>query len=235
MRDFHIYLINPFDSPKISMACLLAFSSDHVQRMVSGSPVLFAARITATNAALTGVSNSFTDDETKLGLRKSRKLAKQNFREALPKSVGKLAVAVEGKFGEGSPEFEECFPHGRAVFSVVTDDKLVNELQAMLNGLQNHGAALGGTVVADATALLVGWNAVFSPSETATGAKATTQTAKNAARQALQLELFKNLLTIALNFPEQPAQLDVFMQESLLEPHTQSPADPAPTPPTPGP
>lgn len=54
-----------------------------------------------------------------------------------------------------------------------------------------------------------GWNAVYAPSETSSGAKTTTQAAKNAARSALQLELFKNLLTIALNFPRQPDQLDI--------------------------
>jgi hypothetical protein len=77
----------------------------------------------------------------------------------------------------------------------------------------NHQAQLDAQVVPDATALLAGWNAVYAPSETSSGAKTTTQAAKNAARLALQLELFKNLLTIALNFPRQPDQLDIYAAE----------------------
>jgi hypothetical protein len=46
----------------------------------------------------------------------------------------------------------------------------------------------------------------------------------------LQLELFKNLLTIALNFPRQPDQLDIYMQPSLLADHPQQ-TIPKPTPP----
>jgi hypothetical protein len=41
------------------------------------------------------------------------------------------------------------------------------------------------------------------------------------------------LLTIALNFARQPAQLDLYMQQSLLEDHPAEP--PAPPPPPPGP
>jgi hypothetical protein len=238
MIDLHRFLTNPFDDPGISLAELLAFSTDHLQRLTATDPALFAARIPGTSAALEVVGSAFTDDETKLALRKARKLAKNNFRAALPRNVGKLAVAVENKYGEGAAEFVECFPHGRKVFSDISDDKLVFELQTLINGVTAHAADLGAPVVAGAEGLLTGWVAVYAPSETATGAKATTQTAKNAARAALQLELFKNLLTIALKFPRQPAQLDVFMQSDLLADHPSAPVSapaPAPAPAPPGP
>lgn len=233
MKDLHYYLTNPFDDPKISMAELLAFSTDHLQRISANNPGgIFIPRLAATTTALTGVGNAFTDDETKLGLRKARKLVKDNYRIALPKSVGKLAVAVEAKFGEGAAEFVECFPHGRTVFSNCPDDEVANNLQTLINGVTNHQAQLDAQVVPDATALLAGWNAVYAPSETSSGAKTTTQAAKKAARSALQLELFKNLLTIALNFPRQPDQLDIYMQPSLLADHPQQ-TTPKPTPPPP--
>ena len=236
MKDLHYYLTNPFDDPKISMAELLAFSTDHLQRISANNPGgIFIPRLAATTTALTGVGNAFMDDETKLGLRKAQKLVKDNYRIALPKSVGKLAVAVEAKFGEGSAEFVECFPHGRTVFSNCPDDEVANNLQTLINGVTNHQAQLDAQVVPDATALLAGWNAAYAPSETSAGAKTTTQAAKNAARSALQRELFKNLLTIALNFPRQPDQLDIYMQPSLLADHPQQ-TTPKPTPlPPPGP
>jgi hypothetical protein len=230
MRDLHIYPTNPFDDPKISMAELLAFTPDHIQRMSSTNPAMFAVRITATTAALNGVSGAFTDDETKLALRKGQVQAKNAFRASLPVAVGKIAVAVEAKYGEGSVEFTECFPHGRTVFGKCPDNEVVNNLETLIAGVTALQPQLGAQSVTDATALKTGWNAVFAPSEIQTGIKTTTQAAKNAARAALQLELFKNLLTIALNFPRQPEQVDVYMQPSLLEPHTQSSTTPAPAP-----
>jgi hypothetical protein len=76
--------------------------------------------------------------------------------------------------------------------------------------------------------LHTGWNAVYAPSETATGAKTSTRDAKKAARAALALELYKNLLTLALQFPKQPDKLDLYMQLSLLGPHSPTPSTPPP-------
>jgi hypothetical protein len=232
MMDLHKFLINPFDDPGISMDELLAFTTDHLQKMTANNPGgIYSARLTATQTALTGVSSAFTDDQTKLGLRKARKQAKDAFRSTLAKKISPLALAVQAKFGEGSPEFTECFPQGRKIFSDCTDDKVANHLQTLINGVTAHQPDLGAQVVTDATALLTGWNAVYAPSESASGAKTTTEAAKAAARGALQLELFKNLLTIALNNPRLPDNLDDYMQPSLLMDHPVTPA----TPPTPSP
>ena len=237
MRDLHVYLANPFNDSKISMDELVAFSTDHLARLIANNPAaVFAARIAATTAALNGVGGAFTDDKTKLALRESKKLAKDNFRAALPAAIGKIYGAVQAQFGESGTQMTECFPQGRSVFTSCTDGALAEELQTLVNGVTDYQAQLGAPVVTAATALVTNWNAVFQTSETSTGNKSTTQGAKNSARAALQLELFKNLLTLALNFPDQPAQLDIYMQPSLLAPHTQSPAAPAPAPaPTPKP
>ena len=122
----------------------------------------------------------------------------------------------------------ECFPQGRKVFSSCTDDHVENHLQTLLNGLTAHQGDLGAAVVADAGGLLSTWTAIHAASESSTGAKTTTQDQKRVARLGLQLELFKNLLTIALNFPRQPEKLPLFMQQSLLEDHPVLPPEPAP-------
>jgi hypothetical protein len=239
MRDLHVYLTNPFNDVHISMDLLVTFSTDHLARLIANDPAaVFAARITATTTALAGVGGAFTDDKTKLALRKAKKQTKADFRAALPAAVGKIYGAVTAQFGESGPQMTECFPSGRTVFTQCMDGALAEELQTLLNGVTNYAAQLGAPVVTATTALLAGWNAIYQVSETSGGSKAATQNAKKAARAALQLELYKNLLTLALNFPDQPDELDIYMQQSLLSPHTQSsstpPAPPAPAPaPTP--
>ncbi len=69
---------------------------------------------------------------------------------------------------------------------------------------------------------------MYGASESSTAAKTTTQEGKAAARLNLQLELFKNLLTLALNFPRQPAKLALHLQQSLLEDPAAPPAPPPP-------
>jgi hypothetical protein len=236
MYDLHRTMTNPFDDPNLGMDRLIAFTSAHLTAMNSNNPGGFlTTRITATTSAFAGVNSAFVLDQDKLGLRKAMKLLKDRYRETLPAGVGRIAGAVAAKFGETSSQMLQCFPQGRSIFTKCKDDMVGSHLQTMIDGVTALQAQLGAPVVTDATALLTGWTAVYTPSESASGAKDTSKTVKNNARAALQLELFKNLLTMALQYPRQPEMLDVYMQQSLLETHPAAPAAPAPTPtPAPG-
>lgn len=227
------FLDNPFDDAEISLDELIAFTTDHLQRMIANNPgALFNARITATTTMLAVVESCTTDDLTKLGLRKGAKLSKKTYREALPNNIARFHAAVVYKYGPNGPQVLHCFPQGRAIFGSCTDDKVENHLQTLLNGVTAHQGDLGAPVVADVGGLLSTWTAIYAASESSTGAKTTTEAGKKTARLNLQLELFKNLLTIALNFPRQPEKLPLYMQQSLLEDHPQQPDEPTP-PPTP--
>jgi hypothetical protein len=122
----------------------------------------------------------------------------------------------------------ECFPGGRNAFTSVKDAGLEEQLQTLVNGVTAHQTDLGAQVVTDATALKTSWKAVYSDKEDSSATKISSMDAKNAARQALQLELYLNLLAIGQNFPRQPEKLDIYMQQSLLQPHTQTATAPAP-------
>jgi hypothetical protein len=212
----------PFDDPAISVAELLAFATDHLQRMIANNPGnALAVRINATQIALALVLSMVTDDDTKVAIRKSRKKAKDAFRKGLAARIARIAGAVTAKYGADSTEMTECFPQGRNIFNTARDDGLGNSLQTLINGVTAYQSGLGAQVVADATALLTEWNVVYSASETAGGATTATQGEKNAARLSLQGELFQNLVTLAGMFPRQPEKAGLYMQQSLLGEPTQ--------------
>ena len=235
MRNLSKFFENPFDDRGISMDELLAFTTDNIARMSAnnGSGEL-TARITATQSGLDLVMERFSDDNTKLALRKARKMVKDDFRKELPAKVGKLAVKVEDQYGEKSPQFVECFPQGRAVFGKATDDALEAHIQTLIDGLTAHQTDLGAQVVTDATALKTGWLAVYAPSEAASAAKSATQDEKKYARENLQLMLFLNLVKYMEMHPREPEKLATYMTQSLLEDHPRAKDEPAPAPaPTP--
>lgn len=235
MKNLSKMLENPFDDPKISMAELLAFSTDNIQRMLANnSSGELTTRITATQSGLDLVEQRFTDDLTKKAIRKARKMAKDNFLNALPAAMGKLAGKVAGQYGEASPEYAECLPLGRTIFSKATDDAMEAHIQTFINGVTAHVADLGAQVVTDAEAVKTGWLAVYAPSESASGAAAATQEEKKWARENLQQMLFLNLIKIMELHPREPEMLAVYMTQSLLEDHPQQEAPEPPAPP-PGP
>lgn len=233
MRDLTSFLEIPFDDPDIGIPKLMAFGTDNLQRMVANNPGgELDTRITATMNSLGLVETHGADDETKLNLRKARKKAKDTFRAALPAKIGRLAAAVTLKYGADSTEFTECFGMGRTVFSTSADDDLKKHLVAVQTGITALATGLGAPIVAEADALVSGWTAIHAASESASGAKTSTQEAKKYARENLQLMLFLNLLKFAEMFPRQPEKLSLYMTQSLLESRPSEPGTPAsPTPP----
>ncbi len=235
MIDLSRFLDNPFDDRDISLAELLSFSTDHLQRLIANNPgALYNTRITATTTALNVVSQCVTDDTLKLGLRKGRVLAKRAFRTALPQNIEDIYFVVGAKFRSGTPEMLDIFPEGRTIFTQITDDLLENKLTTLHTALSAKVAALGSDVVDNAAGLLSTWITLHAASESATGAKTATQEGKAAARSGLQLQLFLNLLEIAKNNARQSEKLPLYMQQHFLEDPAspEEPEDP-PTPPVP--
>lgn len=139
MRNLSRFLDNPFDDDGIGIAKLIAFTTDHLQRMIANNAGgELSARITATTTSLGLVADCVTDDQTKLGLRKARKMAKDAFRKSIPDSVAKIVAAVIAEYGQGSPEVTECVPSGRTVFSACQDDEITGHLETLINGVTAH-------------------------------------------------------------------------------------------------
>lgn len=237
MRNLSRFLENPFDDPSIGIARLIAFTTDHVQRMIAGNQNgELSARITATNSSLTLVIDCVTDDQTHLGIRKARKQSKDEFRTNLPAAVARLVAAVEAEFGPDSPQVVECIPQGRSVFSSCRDDEVSGHLQTLINGITAHQAQLGAPLVTRATNLKATWVLAYQASEHSSGAKTTSEQGKRLARENLALMLYLNLVKLMEMFPRQPEKLALYMQQSLLEvPATEEEETPAPPAPTPNP
>ena len=82
-----------------------------------------------------------------------------------------------------------------------TDDAFDIQLQEVISGLLPHAAVLWQILVNNAGGLRSTWIALLAAAGAATTSKDGSEVASRACRVALQLELFKNLLTLALNFP----------------------------------
>lgn len=217
MRNLSTYFNTPFDDRDISLNELAAYTTDHLERMSANDPGGdLAARIAATSTAMAALDSSFTDDQTKLGLRKARKLAKDNFRKDLPREAGKIVAAAIAFYGDGAPEVLELVPQGRTVFSSARDDELENHLDTLVNGVTAHQADLGAPLLTQATDLRDAWLAIYAASEASTGAKTATEEEKRTARRTLQWELYLNVFKLAEMFPRQPEKASLYMQMHLL-------------------
>ncbi len=218
MRALSRFLLNPFDDPSISLERLEAFGTDHHQRLIANNrDGVFDERIAATGAALAALDGGVTAHLTQLGVRKSRKQSKARFRRDLRARTARVEAGLTGVFGPRSPEVRRAFPHGRRIFNRCPDDLLRVHLTTMHNAVTAHAAELPAYVAELSAATLAEWSAVYSESESASGAKAATEEQRRAARAALVREFFITLAFLISLFPGQPEKLPLYMQQHLLE------------------
>jgi len=229
---------NPFMDRQISLNEMCRGATETLNRMAANNPGGFlSSNITALTAALANCDAAITDDTAKLGLRKGRKKAKDIFRANLPAAMTHIFEGVSYKLGTNSPNVDDCFPHGRKIFSECPDDRLENEIGAVVSGMTGHAAALGTELLGEIGALLSAWLALYAASELSSGAKKTTQLTQKAAKEAVADVLFDILLTVAKKYPKQREMIDAWFQQSLFEnPESSGEEEPEPpAPPPPGP
>ena len=238
MKTLSTFLENPFDDNGISMAELVAFSTDCLQRLIANNPGgELTPHITAITSSLSVVVDCVTQDQGKLGIRKASKMAKDNFRtDIIPSEVKRIEAGFIAAFGADSTVLLEALPQGRNIFNTCRDDQVETHLLTLHAAAITHAASLAPATVTLATNLKNNWATIYAASEGATGGKTTTQEGKKLARENLQLMLFLCLLKLAQMFARQPEKLSLYMQQHLLEnpESAEEPEPPAPpTPPTP--
>lgn len=232
MRKLSTFLENPFDDPGISIAELLAFTTDHLQRMIANNaPGELTARITATTSAYQLVADCVSDDETKLALRMARNQSKKNFRlDTLIGGVERIEAGLISAYADSAAVLLEALPKGRTIFSICREDELAIHLSTLHTAVTAHAADLAPAIVTLANSLKAQWTSILAACAETTGAKTTTQEGKKEARQNLQLMLFLNLNKLGQMFARQPEKLPLYMQEHLLRDRVPSGGDEEPTP-----
>lgn len=224
MRQLINFFKNPFDSKAISLAELSAFTTDTIGNLQADNPGgVHDARIAALTAAYSVVETCHSADFASLGTRKARKTAKRLFREGLPAATDRIEGALKAAFGPQAAEVQQAFPEGRSAFNRVTDDHLHVPLGTMNDIVAANAASLTPAIVTLSAGLVSNWAAIHTQSEEATSAKNHTEVEKRAARQALQHQLYLTLAHLMLTYPAQPAKLQQYMKQHLLEDHPATP------------
>ena len=218
MFDLYKYFFNAYDERGISLNRLIKFALDQLEGMVLTNPgALLNDRITRTTTALVALDNTMAENETKLALRKGRVKAKDTFRATLPGQLQRIHAAVVAAFGPNSVQEGECFPNGRTPFTDCTDDELNDKLTQLQNCLTPLVAQVGQQHLNNLGGLLSTWISLKASAKTAVKSKGTSESTRRAARAALQLELFKNTLTLAMAFPNDMEKAKYYCPQHLLE------------------
>lgn len=218
MFDLVRFFRNPFNDRRITLNQLVVFASMQLEHMV-GSDVeaVLSERISATSAALVALQKTKAGNATKLALRKARVKVKETFRSALPRHLVRIHGALVAAFGPDSAQVLECFPQGRSAFTTCTDQELDEQLLALKTGITPLAAQVGQAQVDAVAELVSSWSALIQQVISNSTRKRGVELARREARQALQRELFRNVLALAQHFLEDEEMARLYCPQYLLE------------------
>jgi hypothetical protein len=227
MMDLSKIFIDWFDDRQHSNAELLAYTSQHLA--ILSAPAnnpgnVFNAIIAATNTAQTAFATCIGDKTLNAGVRKAANLGKKNFRESLRGPIQQVEAAVIVAFGKGSPDYVACFPEGRSGITEAREDELKPRLQALHGALTARSGTAG--IPAQATVvngLITTWTALLAAADVADGTESGSAEQRRACRKDLTKQLWRNVLTIALQFIDQPEKASLYLPTHLLENAQQQP------------
>lgn len=217
MIDLYKVGENPYDDKNISLAALTAFTEEHVG-LVLADPVSadVALELTAVSNGFNALDTVIGNETVKLGLRKARVAAKNQFRAELSNEISKVYGAPLIAFGQDGVELLEIFPNGREIFSVSDDSQLEVHLAALNTAMQARAAELDATAVALATTLLTNWQTIYGNTITAKGQKTSVAQTRRQGTSVLKVALGKLRLKLGLVLFGQIDRLKGLFPQALL-------------------
>ena len=233
MQNLTTFFRNHFDTKEISDDKLKKFTEDHIQKMISNNTTAeYDTLITDTSTAYTTFYGAISDEGARYALQQALTAQMNNTVEAFKKAVSQKEGIIKGNFGKESAEYQEFFPHGASEYSQATLANIEMLMDNFVNASNNHVGVLGIPFLTEFQDCRTNYTSARDAQLQKIADVAETKTASHQNRDVLELQLHKNLHTIATMFPGDVDRCMDFFDQSFIRP-SESGDEEEPTPPTP--
>ena len=226
---------NHLNTNRISDDNMKKFAEIHLQSMSSNNGGgEFTQMITDTTAAYTGYYGSITDEDTKYTIQQGLTVTMNNAMEAFKDAVSTKAVhVVLTYYKKESAEYQEFFPEGATEYSHADLGNIEQLMDRMVTAANRHVSDLGIPFLTE----MQGYKDAFTSARQAQLAKIgevkDSKVDSSTTRDALENELMKNILRIAIMYLGDIPRCMVFFDQSFIRDGSNGSGDEEPQPPTP--
>lgn len=217
MIDIAKYFLILFTATFINREMLKQFAETHINRLTANNPGGIYSTILAN---ITTAYNLFFGDEASeallLSVQKGLTLGMNTSRLALLHFIQQKEGAIKSKYGKGSLEYLQAFPHGLEAFGAASLIEFKTLAQNFLAFLVVHAAALEPGLVATCTTLLNTFEANRTAQLTQIGTVTGMHIDAGEAKDDLCKGLTYNLLTVARDNLGHPENISKYFDTSII-------------------
>ncbi|MBK9098699.1 MAG: hypothetical protein IPM14_11405 [bacterium] len=233
MINMETFFKNHFNTNKISDENLRKFAEIHLQRLsANNGGGDFSQMITDVTNAYSGYFGSITDEDTKFAVQQGLTIAVENAVANFKKAVSQKEGLVRATFGKDSPQYQEFFPLGVTEYSQATLQNIEMLMNRFVNAAVAHQAQLGAALVTEFQGYLTAYTTARTSQLVKIGEVADSKTSTSVQRDAVEVELMKNVHLIGAMFVGDVNRCMDFFDQSFVR-DSGGGDDEDPVPPTP--
>jgi hypothetical protein len=194
------------------------FAEVHVSRLEANNPGgKYTPLITPTLALSSALKTAMAEKHFMRSEREGATLTVDNVMDNFKKFALKTEQLIGYTFDKSSVVYQEFYPHGTPEYTNMTKTNASNLIANMKSACQKHAASLPAAVVSQMESLASDYERARREQLDKSASIEGKQDESGEARAALELQLTKNLLTLALDFIGQPEKCHTYFQTSLLK------------------
>lgn len=217
MLDLRTFFKNHFNTREVSDDNLRKFVEDHLNRMIShNGNAVYATYIQDTQVLYDKFNTFIKQEDQTFTAQQGKTLLTDKILSEFVSLVSRKEGAVRSEFGKDSPEYQEFFPSGLNEYHQVSKANAEMLMERMRNKGQIYVATLGQNFVTLFSDILNNYLAARNGQLQAMGEVDSLKSDALNARNALSIQLMKNLLFIALQYVGQTDRLDDFFSQEIV-------------------
>ena len=218
MINLNVFFKNHFDTTFISDENLRKFADINLQRLTTNNPGgIYTGLITDTGIVYLAYFGAIGDEAVRTAVKEGTtvelNIAVENFKHDVSQKEG----IIRGIYGVDSGTYQEFFPQGLTAYSNADLGNIHSFTQIMMDAATAHAVDVGAPFVTLFTDyhndILAKRQAQLVLMGEVEGKKDVTE----ASRNAVEVQLMKNLLTIAVNNIGNFSAVDTYFDQSFIQ------------------
>lgn len=224
MINISRFFENHLANREISAEELRQFAEDHIGKLKAqaAQPANLTALLAPTETAFDAFDDKLAARTTYLAAQIGGTITKDDVLKLFRTTVRQREGRVRDKFPKGSAAYAEFYPQGLKDYNRARLGQLPALFDRYIAAADKHKAILGPELLAEFMALKASYATARDGQVEAKGDLAQLRAALAAARVVLEMQLGKNILTIAIQHHGHPERAADYFNQSLLEDPTRN-------------
>jgi|GEM_PF-1745737 len=204
---------------RASDLALLRFARDHREKLNANNPGnIYTADITALDAAVTGFTTKYDEEDLKVTGRQSKTITVDDWKEQAEDFFSDAAGQIAYTFRASPEDYEKFYPHGITEYYSATREELDRLLLRFREVAVEYQEALPAEMLTEINRIQSGYHTALTAQTSQKGQVSESRQASDLTRITLEDQVMKNLYAVARNNLRHPEVASVYFDASIILP-----------------